>query len=137
MKTPYFNLNLNRNLTLPLFLSLSILAGTSIATAGEEAQTESQQAEKLTDGTYEGSYRRLAGMARVKVIVENGKIAGIDIIRRFCSPWGRKAFEQMPGRILESHSTEVDAVSGATYSSDNIKRAVEDALKKARSPQGP
>lgn len=139
MKTIYRNLTRNRNLilTLLLYLSLSILAGASIAPASDETQAELKHAEKFADGTYEGYYRRLAGMARVKVTVENGKITGIDIIGCFCSPWGRKAFEQMPRKIIDARSTEVDAVTGATYSSDNIKRAVEDALNKASSPHGP
>ena len=98
----------------------------------EGSQLEEKQAREFTDGTYEGYCRRALGMARVKVTITHGGIADIEIVRRFCSPWGRTAFEQMPGRIMESQSTDVDAVTGATYSSGNIKLAVDDALRKAR-----
>ena len=42
---------------------------------------------------------------------------------------GTPAIEQMPARIFEAQSLKVDAVSGATITSDGIKAAVIDALK--------
>ncbi len=38
----------------------------------------------------------------------------------------------IPRRIIETQSTRVDAVSGATMSSVAIMNAVEDAVRKAR-----
>ncbi len=42
------------------------------------------------------------------------------------------AIAQVPGRIVEANSTEVDGVTGATTTSNAIKAAVEDALSQAK-----
>ncbi len=118
--------------TLVLFLLCVISSAVSVSSADEGSQAEAKEALDLADGTYEGYYRRALGMANVKVTIKDGDIADIEVISRFCSPWGRKAFEQMPDRIMESQRADVDAVTGATYSSSTIKAAVEDALRKAR-----
>lgn len=47
---------------------------------------------------------------------------------------GTRALEQLPGRIVEANSANVDTVSGATMTSNAIKRAVKDALKQAQNP---
>lgn len=113
------------------FLLCAMATSAPVYPAEEESRIEEKEGRALADGTYEGYCRRALGMADVKVTIRDGKIAGIDIVSRFCSPWGRKAFEEMPGRMLEAQSTKVEAVTGATYSSSTIKAAVEDALKKA------
>ena len=44
---------------------------------------------------------------------------------------GSVAVETLPGKMLEEKITEVDGVSGATISSNAIKKAVKDALANA------
>lgn len=39
--------------------------------------------------------------------------------------------EMIPNEIIQNQSLEVDAVSGATYTSNGIVNAVKDALKQA------
>lgn len=125
-----------RALVCVILISMFFPVCSVMSSTDEGSKTEAKQARKPADGTYEGYCRRVLGMARVKVTIKNGEIADIEIASRFCSPWGRKAFEQMPDRIMESQSTAVDAVTGATYSSGNIKLAVEDALRKAKAARG-
>ncbi len=86
---------------------------------------------KLEDGVYAGKAKRAVGMAEVEVTVKNGMIEDVKILRGFSSPIGRKAFLRLPQRIVEHRSVEVDAITGATYSSNIIKAAVRDALRKA------
>ena len=52
-------------------------------------------------------------------ITEHSETEGISNVAR----------EEMPKRIVENQSYNVDTVSGATYSSNGIKDAVKDALK--------
>ena len=52
-------------------------------------------------------------------IIEHSETEGISNVAR----------EEMPKRIVENQSYNVDTVSGATYSSNGIKDAVKDALK--------
>ena len=61
------------------------------------------------------------------------KIANIEILESMetpgiCDP----AFEAVPKAILESQSTQVDSVAGATQSSAAIMAAVEDALSQIK-----
>lgn len=87
--------------------------------------------ERLTDGVYEGSYRHGPNSAKVRVIISQGKIVDIELIKHFASWKGDKANEIIPQRIVAEQSTAVDAVSGATNSSRVIMNAVQKALEKA------
>ena len=82
------------------------------------------------DGSYRGNYDLSGTPVKVTldVVIQNNKIAEINIIKHICSPIGKKA-EKITGRIIEKQSLNVDAVSGATGSSKAIVKAVENALQ--------
>lgn len=71
------------------------------------------------------------GNIKVKVGVLDGKITKISVLEQQ-EDWDyyNKAKKGVIGQILEKQSTEVDVVSGATYSSKGIIGAVKDALEK-------
>lgn len=84
------------------------------------------------DGTYQGSGTGFGGTITVQVTVSGGKIASVDIL----SAAGETGsyFSRAQGvvsSILSSQSPNVDAVSGATYSSNGIISAVQNALSQA------
>lgn len=84
------------------------------------------------DGTYTGSAEGFGGSIEVSVTIDSGKISAIDIL----SAEGEDEAYLSMGKdivstILEQQSTEVDTVSGATYSSTGIKNAVAKALEEA------
>ena len=84
------------------------------------------------DGTYQGSGTGFGGTITVQVTVSGGKITKIDIIS--ASGETGSYLSNATGvisRILSSQSPNVDAVSGATYSSNGIIQAVQNALGKA------
>lgn len=87
------------------------------------------------DGTYEGSAPGFSGEVRVSVTVKDKTITAIDILSHSDdeSFFGR-AREGVVSSILSSQQLEVDAVSGATYSSNGIINAVKNALSGAKSP---
>lgn len=63
-----------------------------------------------------------------------GKITNIEIVSHNESPgFYEGSFETVPEEIISSQSTDVDTVSGATFSSKGIINAVEDALQDASS----
>ena len=69
----------------------------------------------------------------VKVKVEGGKIAAIDIVQQQeTAGVGSLALDALPARIIEAQSTEVDAVAGATVSSTALKDAVNNALAQVK-----
>ena len=84
---------------------------------------------QVADGVYTGSCHVFPVTAEVKVTVENHRISSIELTKHI-SGRGSKA-EVIPGRVVEAQTLTVDAVSGATYSSMVILRAIEDALSSA------
>ena len=87
--------------------------------------------EGLKDGVYEGEYKKGINKAVVKVIITDGRIGEIELVKHTASWIGNKANEIIPQRIVEQQSTQVDAVSGATNSSRVIMNAVQKAIEKA------
>jgi len=80
----------------------------------------------VPDGEYIGRHRVFPVSVKVNVIVVDGRIDRIDILRHFN---GRgEAGEGVVERVLQAQSLEVDAISGATYSSRVILKAIESAL---------
>ena len=88
--------------------------------------------DKLVDGVYEGSASGGPNKAVVNVTIEDQKIVKIEIVEHRAMK-GKKAEPIIPQRIIDKQSTDVDAVSGATNSSNVIMNAVQDALEKAYS----
>jgi uncharacterized protein with FMN-binding domain len=86
--------------------------------------------ELVADGVYEGSATVWPVKAVVKVAIINKRIARIDILEHR-TMLGGPAEEVIPAKIIEKQSTNVDAVSGATMSSDAIMNAVESAIEGA------
>lgn len=84
---------------------------------------------KIADGVYKGSYKVIPVEAEVKVTVEDHRITGIELVKHLNGQGA--AAEVIPDRVVGAQSLEVDIVSGATYSSKVILKAIEDALKSA------
>ncbi len=84
----------------------------------------------LSDGVYDGSYSAFPIVVEVRVTVEEHRIAAIDILKHQTGQ-GQPA-EAITGTVMEKQSLKVDAVSGATYSSKVILKAIENALDKAK-----
>lgn len=83
----------------------------------------------IKDGIYVGSYNSFPVAAVVNVTISNHTIAEIDLVKH--NNGQGKAAEIIPDRVVEAQSLEVDIVTGATYSSKVILKAIEDALMNA------
>ena len=89
----------------------------------------------LTDGVYEGKAYGYDGAVKATVTIKDGKITDISCSSAESDLWYfDKCKDKVVSEILEAQNTDVDAVSGATYSSNGIKKAVLDALKQAEFP---
>lgn len=89
--------------------------------------------ETIKDGTYIGQ-DTVVPMCNVKlsITVKAGRISEIKILRKFFTyPLAARAYTVIPQRIVKEQSLDVDAITTATVSSNSIKRAVLNALKKA------
>lgn len=86
---------------------------------------------KVADGTYIGEYtdEKSNGMSEVEVIMEEHIIKSITVLKRSCTPIGKKG-EYVIDQVLAAQSLEVDGVTGATLTSTVTLKAIEIALKK-------
>ena len=101
----------------------------------KELQDAADVKDKLKDGKYQGNGTGFKGNVKAEVVVSGGKISSINILENVDdAPYFDKAKTLIPS-IISKQSLRVDSISGATYSSNGIKSAVRDALKKAGSSQ--
>ncbi|WP_028521249.1 FMN-binding protein [Ruminococcus flavefaciens] len=88
------------------------------------------------DGTYSGTAAGFNGDITVSVTVSEGTIKAVEVTDQNETPAYWKEAEKLIPEIIAANGTEgVDSVSGATYSSEGIKKAVENALAKSAAPE--
>ena len=116
--------------TTPAETPAATAAPAETTTAAEET---SAAAEGMSEpGTDDAEADGFGGAIKVSVEVDAEKILSVTILSNSETDGiGSKAIESLPGAIVEKQSTEVEAVSGATLSSNGIKNAVQKALNTA------
>lgn len=103
--------------------------GAAAGSATSVAKVEDAAAYK--DGTYYGSGTGFGGPLKVMVEISGGKIASIQIVENSDGSDYISKAASLIDSIITTQSTNVDTVSGATYSSVGIIQAVRDALSQA------
>ena len=106
---------------LSLLICLAVMATCCVA-----------MAEGISDGTYTGTGIGKNGDVQVSVTFEGGAIASVEVGEHMetegvCEP----AIERIPAAIVEHQSIAVDAVAGATLTSQAIMDAVADCITQA------
>ena len=99
----------------------------------ESEETSSDDSDNFyKNGTYEGSGTGYGGTITVQVTLEDDTITAVSVVS---APGEDSAYlsqgENVISSILCEQSTDVDTISGATFSSTGILEAVNDALSKA------
>ena len=85
------------------------------------------------DGTYYNQAYGYHSEVKVEVVVKEGKIDQINIIgHEEPKILADIVFEELPQRMIKKNSAQVDAISGATYTSKSLIQAVEKALNEAK-----
>lgn len=106
----------------------SIVIETAPETPAQASPSYSYQ-----DGEWTGTAFGYNDDITVTVIIENGMITDItSIIGDDDEPYFGWAKKEIPQSIIAAQSTQIDTVSGATFSSKGIINAVKDALEKAQ-----
>lgn len=104
----------------------------SVATGqGSTSISKVEEPSEYKDGTYYGSGTGFAGTTTVKVVVSGGKITSISIQSTNDDSSYVQSASAVISRIIAGQTTNVDTVSGATYSSVGIIQAVRNALSQA------
>ena len=129
------------------FSSKGIMAAVKNALTGEVTKAEktvnTKQQKNTTlekveenstykDGTYEGTGTGFGGSIRVKVEIKDGEIKNISVVEAQGegSSYLSRA-KSLLQNIVAKQTTNVDAVSGATFTSKGLIEAVRNALAKA------
>ena len=113
------------------FISAKILLSRSEANLKNLAHSEISDVDLTSaeDGDYFGSYSAFPVSAEVNVTIKNHAIIEIELIKHN-NGQGKRA-EIIPDKVTDAQSLTVDSISGATYSSKVILKAIQDALVKA------
>lgn len=110
-------------------------SGAETATGSKESAESKGSGESGTykDGEYLGKASAYNGNVEVKVTISGGKMTAIDIVKtKDDEDYFFDAQKKVIPEILEKQSTDVDAVAGATTSSEGIAHAVQKALEQAK-----
>lgn len=104
------------------------------STAVSASATPSASVSEYADGTYTGSGTGFHnGTTTVSVTISGGQITDIETVStRDDGQYYNRAFSSVTSQIISSQDSSVDAVSGATFSSEGIMDAVADALSQAK-----
>ncbi len=87
---------------------------------------------KLKDGTYEGMGKGYGGDMKLRVVIKDGKISELKILSHNETPSYITMVEGFMKKIVEQGNIEnIDAVTGATKTSDAIFNAIKDVYSQA------
>ena len=115
----------------PHLMAVLFLCGTLVLALACTALPSVSKAPYMP-GTYEGTGKGYRGPVHVRVQISSAGIEDIAIVSHGESGFpGLAAMEDLLEQVLETGDTDLDAVSGATYSSRGFLQAVEDAVGKA------
>ena len=93
---------------------------------------QGNESNRYKDGTYTGEAEGYGGTIQVEVTLAGDEITSINVVS---APGEDSAYlsqaESVINSVISAQSTDVDTVSGATFSSTGILNAVDEALGKA------
>lgn len=136
-------------ITLLVIVLLFASIGIAVAIIDAPARAELRDIEiseidfkNLKDGVYQGEYHGTRNNFRdvtVEVTVKSGVVTNITVIKEVSEEdQGNKdtlettSIIKLFGKVIESRSLQVDAISGATLTTNAYLKAIEDALLKAQ-----
>ena len=131
MKKRYLVLNIVIVVLAVGVLTVKILFSKAETELKQLANTEIENVDMSSaeDGVYNGSYSAFPVSAEVRVTIKDHKIEKIELIKHN-NGQGEEA-EIIPDMVTEAQTLDVDSVSGATYSSKVILKAIQNALLNA------
>lgn len=115
----------------PASTSAGASGGSSSPAGGSSSISTVQYASAYADGTYYGTGTGFSGALTVEVVISGGKISSIQIMDTSDGDSYIQSASGLISNIIATQSTNVDTVSGATYSSVGIIEAVRNALSQA------
>ncbi|MFJ7727385.1 FMN-binding protein [Neobacillus sp. NPDC097160] len=87
------------------------------------------------DGTFTGTGMNRRGSIEVQVTINNDQITDVEI-SDFAMHYSESDVVGLPDEVLQNQSSQVQNVSGATYSTEAFQDAIQDALDQAQNAEG-
>ena len=107
----------------------------SLAACGGTAASSQPASESAAASTLTGTGKGFGGPVTVTVTMEGDKIVAVEAAgEKETNGIGTNALEQLPAKIVEANSADVEVVSGATVTSEAIIYAVKNAMDPAAYP---
>lgn len=101
----------------------------SVIAIGVMGLSQACSAAHFTPGDYEASEQGIHGPVAVKVTFSKDKIQNVVVTKNTETEGiGSKAVDVLPKAIVERQSTQIDGLSGATVTSNAIKKAVDSCI---------
>lgn len=97
----------------------------------DTASENSAENISYADGAYFGSGKGYNGDITLAVKIAEGRIAGVTVVSTSEDGSYFEKAKTLIDEVIDKQSTQVDAVSGATYSSQGLKEAIDNALAQA------
>ncbi len=114
------------------FRLLSLVLAIVLAVGCAKTPGQTNESGAVQSGTYTAKAGGYGGEMTVEVDVKDEQITDIRMTQHHeSSPVIKRAFPVIKDRILKEQTPVVDSVSGATFSSYAVKKAVADAMKEA------
>lgn len=114
--------------------SAAPVQSTPTSAPSAESSTSSTSAAALItayrDGTYSGTGTSRRGNVTVSLTIAGGRISNVSITR-LTTEYPASRISALPAQVVSRQSSQVDNVSGATYSAQAFRQAVQAALGQA------
>jgi len=112
-----------------MLLTVFLMSNEYVISEDDGSTGQDAASGELEDGTHTGTGEGFGGPIEVEVTIEGGEITDVAVLEHSESPdISDPAFEEVPQAIVDNDSANVDVASGATFSSEGIMEAVNNAL---------
>jgi uncharacterized protein with FMN-binding domain len=102
----------------------------SSSAAASSAATSAPVVSPYKDGTYTGTGTSRRGDVTVSVTISGGRITAVNLTK-VATEYPASAIASLPAQVVAKQSAQVNGVSGATYSAQAFRGAVQAALQQA------
>lgn len=114
----------------PSSASATSTAGQPTAVVSASSTTSTATSGSYRDGTYSGTGTSRRGNVSVSVSIQSGRIANVTI-SSVSTQYPVSRIASLPAQVVQRQSSQVDNISGATYSAQAFRAAVQTALAAA------
>jgi uncharacterized protein with FMN-binding domain len=122
--------------TTPASSAPTVVVGASAPATAARTSTAASAASSYKDGTYRGQGSSRRGGVSVAVTVQSGSITNVQITS-VNTEYPVSRIASLPAAVVKQQTVNVNTISGATYSTQAFKQAVQQALALAQATNGP